>query len=302
MKNFTHILLIVLLSSAFIIPMRAQQSPKGDKYKNIPRRLQEQKDKYDSGDYLFPPKPKNNWSVGIKGGHAFVSGDVSPQPGFVVGFDVRKALGHAFSLRAGGFYGQMKGLDYQRSEGYAKSPFSTPLKRVFTPEGLPLIYYNFRTQYFDAGIQALLNLNNINFYKEQNSWNIYIGAGLGLSAYSTDMDVRDANNIPYDFGPIQTIANNPASPDVGGRRETIDALKNLLDGTYETRAESHNDEEGLKIAQDTFTVNPMVNGVVGVRYRISRRLELEIEHRMAFSNDDLLDGQRYEETGTLTRD
>ncbi|MEM6630726.1 MAG: OmpA family protein, partial [Bacteroidota bacterium] len=47
---------------------------------------------------------------------------------------------------------------------------------------------------------------------------------------------------------------------------------------------------------------PMVNGVVGVRYRISRRLELEIEHRMAFSNDDLLDGQRYEETGTLTRD
>ena len=304
MKNFTYTFLVAFLSSFLMISGYAQEETSGDKYENIPRRLQEQKDQYDSGDYLFPPKPKNNWSVGIKGGHSFVSGDVSPQLGYVVGLDIRKALGHAFSLRAGGFYGQTNGLDYQRSEGWSKVEFSTPLQRLYrnSAPGIPPLYYNYRMKYFDGGIQALLNLNNINFYKEQNSWNIFLGVGIGLSAYSTRMDVLDENGNIYDFSQVQTISNSPTSPTVGGRRETLDQLKNLLDGTYETRAESHGDEEGVRLGQDTFTINPMVTGVVGVRYRLSRRLELELEHRLAFTNDDLLDGQRYQETGSLTRD
>ena len=53
-------------------------------------------------------------------------------------------------------------------------------------------------------------------------------------------------------------------------------------------------------------MNPVLTVAAGLRYRLGRRVELELEHRIAWSNDDLLDGQRWQEVGgaltPLTRD
>ncbi len=303
MKNVLQLLSALFLSS-FAIVVYAQQT-NDDRYKNIPSNLYEQKDKYDAGEYLFPPRPKNNWSIGVKGGYAFISGDVSAQPGYGLAFDVRKALGHAFSLRFQAGYGVTRGLSYKRAIGYSKTDFNNPWKSLYEPENggnFPLVFYNFRMRYLDAGIQGLFNINNVNFYREQSNWSIYLGAGVGLMGYHTSLDALDANGNPYDFTVISGLNNDPSNPAVEGRRETLDALKSLLDGEYETRAESHSDEEGLSLGNDTLTINPMVSLAFGIRYRLGRRVELEIEHRVGITNDDLLDGQRWQETGTLTRD
>ncbi|GAB4423555.1 MAG: hypothetical protein OHK0039_40200 [Bacteroidia bacterium] len=268
----------------------------------------EQFEMYEDGDYLFPPKPRNNWSIGVKGGLAFVAGDVKPQPGVGFGLDVRKALGHAFSLRLQTSVGRTHGLNFQPANGY-RNHDGNPWDELYFPGNVnqvdplianpPNVYYNFRMQYVDVALQGLVNLNNINFYKEQTKWNIYAGAGIGGMIYNTSVDALDANDDVYAFFDEVTAIplNNSATPGIDGRKQRIDLLKSQLDGVYETPAEGHSDEEGITIGGRGYIFNPMVTATVGIRYRLSRRIEIELEHRLAWSNDDLLDGQRWQEAG-----
>ncbi|RMG18754.1 MAG: OmpA family protein [Bacteroidetes bacterium] len=308
MKNLKHLLLLMFLSSIIMVGGYAQEDNTDDKYANVPKRLHEQKDQYDDGEYLFPPKPKNNWSIGIKGGLAFVAGDVKPQPGFGLGLDVRKAIGHSFSVRLSASAGQTTGLNYQRTNGYgakAGNPWDQYYYQVRT-QPAPWVYYNYQMTYGDLTLQGVVNLNNINFYKEQAKWNLYAAGGIGLMGYQTKVDALDSNGDIYNFASIPV--HNPDPNTVGvDKKQTIDALKNMLDGEYETNAEGHQDEEGLKVGSNFYVINPALVGALGLRYRLGRRVEVELEHRIVWTNDDLLDGQRWQEHGgngttALTRD
>ena len=53
----------------------------------------------------FPPRPKSDLSIGVKTGLAFITGDIADYPiapPGAVGISVRRAFGHAFSLRLEG--------------------------------------------------------------------------------------------------------------------------------------------------------------------------------------------------------
>lgn len=315
MKNLRHLLLLMFLSSTIF--GYAQDE---DKYKNIRKQDYDQKDQYEDGDYLFPPQPKNNWSVGVKGGAAFISGDVKAQPGAGFALDVRKALGHVFSLRLEASAGQPTGLNYQPTQGY-KGHNGNPWNTTYFNGGVsaidgstiaPYVYYNYRMRYGDLTLQGLVNLNNINFYKEQSQWNIYAAAGIGGMAYNTKVDAGSGPGVdPYDFSSVTAIpmTGNNGLFKIDGRRQRLDQLRSIVDFDYETPAEGHRDETGLSLKGDNYVVNPVVTGALGLRYRLGRRVELELEHRIAWTNDDLLDGQRWQEAGgglgtvsPLTRD
>ena len=306
MKKFKHLLLLMFLCSVLLDVGYSQNE---DKYQNIRKKDYDQKDQFEDGDYLFPPQAKNNWSIGVKGGLAYVAGDVKPQPGFGLGLDVRKALGHAFSLRLQMGAGQAHGLNYQPANGY-RNHRDNPWHQLYFPGQMnqidnssplpPNVYYNFRMRYADVALQGLVNLNNINFYKEQNQWNVYAAAGIGLMAYNAKVDAgtgQTGSVDPYDFSTIPRLTGNNSPGSIGGRREAINALKGLLDGVYETPAEGHADETALTFGGDNYTVNPVITVAAGVRYRLGRRVEIELEHRIGWSNDDLLDGQRWQENG-----
>lgn len=308
MKNFKHLLLLMFLSSIIMVGGYAQEEDTDDKYKNIPKRLHEQKDQYDDGEYLFPPKPKNNWSVGVKGGLAFVAGDVKRQPGFGFGVNVRKAIGHTFSVRLGASIGQTNGLNYQLTNGYSGHRGNPWDQLYYTNRNqvAPSVYYNYRMNYGDLILQGMVNLNNVNFYKEKVKWNLYAAGGIGLMGYQTKVDALDASGDIYNFASIPVFSNDPSTIGVD-KKETIDALKNLLDGEYETLAEGHQDEDGLELGDNFYVINPALVGALGLRYRLGRRVEVELEHRIVWTNDDLLDGQRWQEhgganTSALTRD
>ncbi|MDX1907838.1 MAG: OmpA family protein [Bacteroidia bacterium] len=286
-----------------------------DKYKNVRKKDYDQKDQYEDGDYLFPPEPKNNWSIGAKGGLAYVAGDVKPQPGTGFALDVRKALGHAFSLRAEAGVGRTYGQNYSSTNGY-RNHGGNPWAELYYPDGRnplfgnpdlqqqfevtpPSVYYNYRMQYADFALQGILSLNNINFYKEQVSWNIYAGAGIGAMAYNVKVDALDAGGTLYTHFPaVDAIALNDVNTfGIDGRKERLDLLRSSQDGVYETAAEGHQDETGLQISGDNYVVNPVITASLGLSYRLTRRIEVELEHRLAWSNDDLIDGQRWQETG-----
>jgi len=311
MRTIKHLLLFLLLGMFAASSVFAQEE---EDRNTVPPRLQEQQELYEGGDYLFPAQKRSNWSIGLAGGTSFVSGDVKAQPGWGAALEVRKALGHVFSLRFQSAIGQAKGLNYQSSRGYYNHG-NNPWHQNYTtsntdPFNPTRVYYNFKTTYGDLFLQGVVNLNNVNFYKEQSKWNVFVSAGIGGMAYRVKVDALDASGNPYDFSNVpQLSSNNTLFNFSEARRMVINELRdNILDGEYESLAEGHTDEQGIKLGTDAngndryFVVNPALSGSAGFRFRLSRRLDLSLEHRIVWTNDDLIDGQRWAEwpAGTAT--
>ncbi len=304
MKHVRQLCLLILCS-LMLSPLGAQTiDPEA-----YPGQKAQQQQEFLDGESAFPAKPRSKWSLGLKGGAAYVSGDVAAQPGFAGGIDFRRGLGHAVSLRVQATGGQATGLNYQPSRGYrnhGSSPWNTlyyqgSVNQLDQSASPPPVYYNFQMTYADLSVQAVINLNNINFYKEQPNWGLHAILGAGVLAFNTKIDGgREANGVvdPYDFSTISSIPLSTSGPfNLGGRRDRIDALSNILDGSYETQAEGSATSTGLTVGDNTFSTQPVIMAGLGASYRLNDRIDIEIEHRFVWTNNDLLDGQRWSENG-----
>lgn len=304
MKHLRKLLFLVSLCSLAPLAMAQDDEDLSKKYK---KKDLEQLEQFEDGDYLFPPKPKNKPSIGVQGGLSLLFGDVPQGNGFGALLDFRKALGHAFSLRFQGGIGSTNGLHYQEARGYAghgnpENPWNTIYNTEPTP---PAVFYNYRMNYGEFSVQGLFSLNNVNFYKEQSRWNLYAGLGVGLIGYNTRVDALDENGDPYTEAFAQVIQDFPFDPDpntpgIDDRRNRLDALQGILDGEYETQAEAHADRQTLPLGDDlsqVYTLSFFGVGIGGVRYRLSDRVEMNLEYRILATGDDLLDGQRWQENG-----
>lgn len=324
-------------------------SAQGDEGRdNVPPRLRNQQDEFENGNYMFPAQKRANWAVGVMIGGAFASSDVKAMPGYGLGLNVQKALGHTFSLRGQATGGVMAGQNYQYSHGYFSGLNRNPWVRArgttpttFEPgNGAPTatsnaywdragsidernrvrrVYYNYRCAWYDVSVQGVANLNNINFYKEQSKWNLYAAAGPGFMMYHTLVDALDDDNKIYDFYKVKGLpqnytnffrfpgVRNDAITEQFDLRGVTGYTDNLKKAHYESWAENHADEQTITLGTFTnaagdkekrvFTVNPFVSASAGILYRIGRRIEVGVEHRIAWTNDDLLDGQRWQENG-----
>lgn len=247
-----------------------------------------------NGTYNYPAKPRNQWEIGIKGGAFTVAGDVPalfPTPGF--GLHVRKAFGYVFSLRLEYMYGIGKGLHYAAANNYGKNPAWSSYTA-----GQDAVFYNYKTRVQDLSLQGVVTLNNIRFHKSKTGMNIYGFGGIGGSIYETKVNALDENGNPYDFSGIL-----PGSGVYKDRKDTRKALKDLMDDSYETPAESHGTYRP-KLFGDTFKPSATVG--IGIAFKLSNRINLAIEDRHTFIKDDLLDGQQWQENpsgdAALTRD
>ena len=131
-----------------------------------------------SGKAKYPAKPKNMWEGGIHFGHFLIDGDVDPrQPlaGFGCGLHLRRAVHYAFSIRLDALYGLTKGLDTQpygsslEPEPFYKEP-DGELRDVFNGYNRNNPWFpSYKTHYFNASIQGVLNIGNLLFHKEYPS-------------------------------------------------------------------------------------------------------------------------------------
>ncbi|GAC1420814.1 MAG: hypothetical protein NVS9B7_29450 [Flavisolibacter sp.] len=248
----------------------------------IPSRRLPQYTEFLNGTYNYPAKPRNQWEVGIKGGAFNVSGHVAsifPTPGF--GVHVRKAFGYVFSLRLEYMYGIGKGLNYVASSGYLNN--APWIAAGYTPPNS--VYYNYRTHVQDLSLEGVFALNNIRFHKSGTGVSFYGFAGIAGMIYDTRINIRNAAGGIYDFSGINgNVYKN--------RKATRDALKKLMDNTYETPALS----EGVrrpKLFGQTF--RPVGNLGVGVAFKLSNRVNLAIEDRFTITKDQYIDGEPYQE-------
>ena len=303
---------LLLMGAAFCLSMSMYSQGGGVKIgttydsTQIPDKRMPQHNEFLQGTNNFPAKPRNQWEVGVKVGMTNVAGDIPSLftfPSF--GVHVRKAFGYVFSMRLEYMYGQAKGLNWNPASNFYKNPawghqgagYSAPYRdnsgqiiSNLTLAGQParpfeVVYYNYKTNIQDLSIQGVITLNNIRFHKSKTGFNMYGFGGIGATIYDVKVNALNENGARYNFG---------AFP--GGvyedRKETRDALKDLMDDSYETDAESQGDRRPKLFGQ---TLKPSGMVGAGIAWKLSNKLNLAFEDRITFVKDDLLDGQRWQE-------
>ncbi|MEP7256877.1 MAG: OmpA family protein [Flavitalea sp.] len=251
----------------------------------IPSKRLPQHTEFMANNYAFPAKPRNQWELGAKVGAFAISSDVrSVFPGFGAALHLRKALGYVFSLRGEIGYGSTKGLNYTKTQSYINNPAWAPYLNAGVPtQG---IIYNYKTNVFDLNLQGVVTLNNIRFHRAKSGFNIYAFGGIGGMIFDTKIDALKGST-PYDFS---TIANGSYSD----RKTLKKAIKNLLDGSYET--EGQRDPLKPKLFGKPF--RPVFVLGAGVQFKLTKKVSLAIENKFSAPQTDLLDGQTWQSNST----
>ena len=112
----------------------------------------------DTGNY---GTPNDMIEVGISGGYAFVSGDVSQRPGYGVGLHVRKSLDYVFSLRFDGFYGRANG------------------RQVLSVDNVR----RFENTFYAATAYGVISANSLRWNNSVRKVNLYAMVGVGGSNF-----------------------------------------------------------------------------------------------------------------------
>ena len=244
------------------------------------------------GQSKYSAKPKDAWELGVHAGHFIISGDVSSTipGGYGLGLHLRKAIHYVFSIRGDFFYGQAKGIDPQAwghknfGGGLVEGSIS-PTNQwqywdnyVNTPSGW---HPSYKTSYGYLSMQAVLNIGNLLFHKERNKWNWYTAVGVGLSTYNVKLDLLNGNQ-PYNVSTISGDFDTRA-----GRKDIVKQIKDLYDGEYETPGFK---KKGIFRLGDETNVNVIFVASMGISRKISKRINLGLEHQIIASDNDYLDG------------
>lgn len=308
----------------------------------VPKRRMDQHRDYVNMRYMYPAKPRHWSTISLAGGIMYTSGDVKARPGWQVGLRYRWNLGYVVSMRADFRYGVSFGQNYEAKdlvgsleENQLTSIHNEAYRRAGGKEledagqlvnyanyGIYLAYDNYKNEIADASVSLMFHLNNIKFHREKTFFNFYVFMGIGGMLYRTQIDAlydSDGDGIddtPYNyveflnegkiFGEVNAdlaaaLADGIVQADERG--VVRDALKELYGGnalkkSYETPAEGHKNEETLfnRVFNPTFHVGAAID------FLVTDRLTIGVETKHTFTNDDLIDGNRWSVQGDLTRD
>lgn len=248
------------------------------------------------GQSAYSAKPKNAWELGVHLGHLFIDGDVDSRipGGYGVGLHLRKAIHYVFSIRGDFMYGQSKGIDPQ---GWTTGNFGGGLvEKGSTGNFQGWSHYannadgwnpSYKTTQGYIALQGVVNIGNLLFHKAQNKWNWYTAVGVGLGTHSTKLDLLDANGNPYTGLAAIRDDENEKFNTKAGRKEIIADLDAKYDGKYETAGFK---KAGIFRLGDETNVHVVFTASMGISRKLSKRLNLGIEHQLITSDNDYLDG------------
>lgn len=237
-----------------------------------------------------------NWSVGLQFGNFVISGDVRHKtiPGYGLNLSFEKEIDKNISLLTGVFYGKTKGLN-----PLPINPLSSDNSEVFTG-------YNDDNPWFPSYECTLVKLNGllkINLFRfdctnKPRSSLLYLSFGPGVNSHGVKLDLRNEESETYQdiidrIGYKTTHDPNTSA----GRRELVNALDHLYDGSYETPGPK---KYGQFRLGDETNVHLDFNIGFGVAKTVNKRLSIGIEHLITLSDNDLLDGIDFQANSSLT--
>ncbi len=254
----------------------------------------EQNKAWREGNHKYSAKPKNMWELGLHLGHFAVNGDVPTffPAGYGLGLHLRKALGYTVSIRGSATYFNTKGLDGRITPKRVLQLDNPTLSNSLQALNNDGAWRNFKTTGLSGSLEAIISLGNILWHRERNRWNMYLGIGMAMTAVDTKMDYFDANGNPYDL----FDASIP-SAGIGGSNtlERRKAIKALLDGVYESQAQNERD---VPFLFDNGTLVPSFVASLAVSRKLSKRINLTLEHKVFLQDFDKWDGHEWREADT----
>jgi|GEM_PF-269122 len=291
----------------------------------------DQQDAFIERKYTHPSPPKSQWELGLDIGALMISGDVKAKPGLAIGGHIRKSFGYVFSVRGSFMAGTTTGRNWQGSQGWSAfagndanggSIYAEPdelapngalggddrYDRFNEGENTPdyrglngnIVFYNYQTKIRELTLSGIVNLNNVKFHKRRNLFSWYGIFGVGGLIYNAKMDQLDGDGNEYDYSTIGPYADDDT------RKDRIAELKDLWDGDFESQAEKHFDDYWLfgsiNDRENIWNYRPTAHIGIGTAIKVTRRINIGLESKVTYTNDDLLDGQRWQEWGALSRD
>lgn len=267
----------------------------------------DQNSQWRMGEYNYSARPKDAWELGVHLGHYFIDGDVDRRipGGYGVGLHLRKAVHYVFSVRADLFYGVARGLDPQPWSAASALPNSQGggLTEVFANEDLgyndvygvyeeagEVWFPSHRTRNVYGALQGVINIGNLLFHKDRNKWNWYMAIGAGLSSHRTMLDLFDADGQPYTDLRNRVDFTADRFNTKAGRDDIESLLDGIYDGEYETEGFK---KRGIFRLGDETNIHVMWTGSMGIARKISRRLNLGVEHQVMATDNDYLDGIKF---------
>jgi len=257
----------------------------------------DQNEKWESGDYPYPARPRDMWELGINIGHPMITGDVEPQfpSGFGAGLHLRKSLNYFFSLRLSGNYYTAKGLDAR-----AQNLNALAHEKTFTQNNLKgrfgdqtAIHRNYKTNIWTGGIEGVVNIGNLLFHQANPKWNMNIAAGIGFEIPKTHVNLFDGNSN-YNWGSVtQGLDLNKKSD----RKTARKRLKDMLDDSWETKGGT---DRNIRAFGDNKEIYPTFTGSLGIVRRINDRINIGLQHQVIFADNDLLDGFEYRSAADMS--
>ena len=238
--------------------------------------------------YPYPAKPRDMWQFGLIGGVMVPLFDVQNAafPGYTAGIYLRKSLGYTVSMRLA--------AQYAGAKGYGLAPVST----LNLPPAVRGAYSNatwvpnYKMQAVIPSVELMFSLKNILFHQGNPKSNIYLTAGYSPMFYHTKIDAVDGSGNAHDFD----INFN------GDRGDIRDAVKNAMDGDYETDADIQHRSQTLGSDFDRSKWRFRHVGFIGGGYefRLGPRASLGFEAKYYITGDDYLDGRALQNDGSLT--
>ncbi len=271
-----------------------------------------------TSERYFPEKPRHGTEIGLSVGHFFVHGDVYAMPSWGVGLHLRRAINYTVSWRLSAVYGRPFSLD-DRFARFGYGGLNSQGSGIQLPRGgvngyetmgynfNDLMYRNVKSHMGWGSLHFIVNASNILFHKKNNKWNLYLFGGPSMLFYKSHINLLDENDEVY-----RRIDNNAtgmyADPgtitnrDEFFWRKRIKAIRNYLDDSWETPVLYGNGEtDGLDtrvpgyqdynlLGRANFALMPALDWGIGVSRKITKRINLAVEHQSMISLNDDLEG------------
>ncbi len=179
-------------------------------------------------------------------------------------------------------YANTYGIDTEPFSGYLNNdalngtrPFSLDLVSL----GSPIIYQNHRTEHFELAAEAVGTLNR---WREKTGIVISPFAGLGAQWHKPSID----QSTTY----LEAYENIDPSSSTSSIRKTI--RKDIINGNFNLDADEFGNGSGK------WNIMPSIGLELG--YHLRSNFFLSLNHRVTFSNTDLLDGARWDNANQAT--
>ena len=255
-----------------------------------------QYNEFRNNQYPYPAKPRDMWQLGLTGGVLVPLFDVpnAQFPGWHAGLNLRKSLGYMVSVKFGAEYGEAKGYEYRPGVSTRNLPTNN-LQSAYSVNGwIP----NYKMQAVIPSVELMFSFANILFHHGNPKSNVYFTAGYTPFVYHTKIDALNGN-APYNFSGSFT---GGSGINFGQKRTDVQkAIKNLLDGSYETDALVRSRSQNFDDASSSkwqFRHSAFVGG--GYEFKLGTFGSLGLEAKYYIISDDYLDGVTYGTSGTLT--